>query len=118
MIQCELIITSIVLVAVNIAIITMWILQFRQSNKHLKKTQIDFELAVQEQKRNQAESDVTKLRIKEAEFMLMPGAEREKKEWKDAIRVIRCRIEQYKECRVPEIENRIDELKREKEKCG
>lgn len=105
-------IATIVLVVVNIGIITMWILQFRQSNRHFKGTQIDFELAVQEQKRNQAESDVTQLRIKKAEF-------KADKKFEGDVKTIICgRLEQYEKYRTPEIEKRIEELKKKKEKAG
>lgn len=101
-----------ILVAVNIAIVIMWILQLRQSSKHFKRTQIDFELAVQEQRRNQAESDVTQLRIKKAEFKA------DKKFEGDVKNIICDRLKQYKECRTPQIENIINELKKKKEKLG
>ena len=112
MTQWGLITFNIALLAVNIVIITMWILQFRRSGKHFKITQIDFELAVQEQKRNQAESDVTQLRIKKAEF-------KADEKFEGDVKTIICdRLKQYEKCRTPEIVNRINELKKEKEKVG
>ena len=98
------------LLVVNIVLIAVLILRFQQSNKHFKITQIDFELAVQEQKRNQAESDVTQLRIEKAEF-------KADGKFKGKVEEIICgRLKQYEECRIPEIVNRINELKKEKEK--
>lgn len=105
-------ITTIVFIGFNMGIITMWILQFLQSNKHFKKTQIDFELAVQEQRRNQTESDVTQLRIRKAEFKADNKFEGDVKD------IICKRLKQYKDCRTPEIEKRIEELNKEKEEAG
>ncbi len=107
------------LVIANIVIIIIWILHFLRVGKLLKKsderfkiTQIDFELAVQEQKRNQAESDVTQLRIKKAEFITNG-------KFKGCVENIICyRLKQYEKCRIPEIVKRIEELKKEKEKAG
>jgi len=111
--------TNIVLVAANIIIIVLWFLSFRRvgelqkkENKHFIISQIDFELAVQEQKRNQAESDVTQLRMKKAEFEA-------KVEFRGEVERIICdRLKEYEKCRIPEIVNRINELKKEKEKVG
>ena len=125
MTQCVLIITNIALVIANIGVVVVAILhyvrvgkQLEKTDKHFRDSQIEFEKGVQIQRRNQAESDVTQLRIKKAEFMLIADTEREKREGKDAIKEIDCRLEQYKKCRIPEIENRISELKKEKEKLG
>jgi len=117
--ECIILGTNIVLVAANIIIIVLWFLSFRRvgelqkkENKHFIISQIDFELAVQEQKRNQAESDVTQLRIKKAEF-------KAKGEFKGKVESIICdRLKQYEKCRIPEIVNRINELKKEKKKGG
>lgn len=108
---------DIVRIKLDIVVVAIWLLYFyqlvrlqRESKKHFKITQIDVELAVQEQKRNYAESDLTQLRIKKVEF----GAD---EKFKEGVEKIICpRLKQYKECRIPEIVKRIGELKREKEK--
>ena len=109
--------TNVVLVAANIFIIVLWYKSFRRvgelqekENKHFKISQINFELAVQEQKRNQAESDVTQLRIKKAEF------EADNKFIGDVKQVICDRLKQYEKCRTPEIVDRIKKLKEERGK--
>jgi 7,8-dihydro-6-hydroxymethylpterin-pyrophosphokinase len=101
---------------VDVVIIALVILKFRWSNKHFKITQIEFEDSVLVQSRNQAESDVTQLRMKKAEFLLMPLAERKKREWKKAMKEIKDRLKQYKESRTPGIENKRKELKERKKK--
>ena len=126
--ECIILGTNIVLVAANIIIIVLWFLSFRRvgelqkkENKHFIISQIDFELAVQEQKRNQSESDVTQLRIKKAELLLMSCTQRKEGEWGKAMKEIEERLKQYKECRTPKTEKRIKELKKKKEKyedCG
>ena len=119
MTQGEIIAISIGFV-VDVVIIALLILKFRWSNKHFKITKIDFEVAVQEQKRNQAESDDTQLRIEEAKLKLMVPMEKEKKEWKGAMEEILYRRKQCK-CRVTQTVNKIKELKKEEEEledCG
>jgi len=104
-------------IKLSIVIIVIWILYFlrvgkllKESKEHFKITQIDVELAVQEQKRNQAESDVTHLRIEKAEF-------KAKKEFGgDVQNIIDFRLSQYEKDRIPEIVNRIRELKKERDK--
>ena len=128
MTQCVLIVTNIALIIANIGVVVVAILhyvrvgkQLEKTDKHFRDSQIEFEKGVQIQRRNQAESDVTQLRIKKAEFMLIADTERKKRAWKDAMKVIEYRLEQYRKCRIPEIENRINELKKGKEKlrdCG
>ena len=108
---------DVVQIKLDIVIIVIWLLYFyqmvklqKESKKHFKITQVDVELAVQEQKRNQAESDLTQLRIKKAEFKA------DKKFGEDVKEIICPRIRQYEECRIPEIVKRIGALKAEKEK--
>lgn len=123
--QWGLIVANIALIVTNTSVVVMACLHYRrvgrqlkQTEKHFKKSQIGFERSVQIQRRNQAESDVTQLRMKKAEFLLMPGAERKKLEWKEAMKEIDYRLNQYKECRIPEIENIINQLKKKEEKLG
>jgi len=104
------VIGNILLVAVTICYVKIVYKQLTKSDEYFRKNEIDFELAVQEQKRNQAESDVTQLRIKKAEFK----ASGESKG--DVESIIHDRLKEYEKCRIPEIVNRINELKKEKEK--
>ncbi|MBA7651578.1 hypothetical protein ES703_59397 [subsurface metagenome] len=112
MIQGLLVTANIALVAVTVLYVTIVNKQLKKSEDHFKENQIDFELAVQEQKRNQAESDVTQLRMKKAEF-------KANKRFEGDVKKIICdRLKQYEKSRTPQIENRIKELREQKKKLG
>lgn len=104
------VIGNILLIAVTICYVKIVYKQLRKSDEYFRKNEVDFELAVQEQKRNQAESDVTQLRIKKAEFKTNGESKG------DVENIIHDRLKEYEKCRIPEIVNRINELKKEKEK--
>ncbi len=118
-----LIVTNKILLVADIVVIVIWILHFlrvgkllKKSNKHFETTQTDFKFAVQEQKRNQSESDVTQLHIKKAELLLMSDAQRKKGEWGKAMKEIEDRLDQYGKHRIPETEKKKGELKKKTEK--
>jgi len=111
MIQVILATANIALVAVTICYVKIVNRQLKKSEDHFRESQIDFELATQMQRRGQTESDVTQLRMKEAEF-------EGNKRFEGKVKEIICyRFNQCK-CRTTEIENRIKELREQKKKLG
>ena len=107
MIQVILATANIALLATTICYVKIVNKQLEKSEDHFRESQIDFELATQMQRRNQVESDVTQLRIKEAEFEANKRFEGKVKE------IICYRFKQCKR-RTTEIESRIKELGEQK----